>query len=66
MFVLECLPHLPLHCWNETILRSIGNVLRKYIDNVALKDQMFACAIICVEVDLEKVFPESILLTLEK
>ena len=56
------LPHLPLHCWNADSLESIGNKLGKYIDRAESKDQ-YACARICVEVDLETGLPEAINLT---
>jgi hypothetical protein len=59
------LPHLPLHCWNDDVLRSIGNTLGTYIDKVEPRDGMLACACICVEFDLEKGFPEVIQLTLD-
>jgi hypothetical protein len=49
-----CFPHLPLHCWGEDSLRSIGNTLSKYIDKSEPKVGMFACARIYVEVELEK------------
>jgi hypothetical protein len=43
-------------------LKSIGNALGKYIDKTNPKDQ-YACARICVEVDLEAGLPEVIKLT---
>jgi hypothetical protein len=60
------LPFLPLHCWNNETIRSIGNTLGKYIDRAEPKDGLQACAWICVEVDLEKGLPEAINLTLDK
>lgn len=51
---------LPLHCWNDETLRNIGNSLGKYIDRVELREGLQACAILCVEVDLEKGLPEAI------
>jgi hypothetical protein len=36
---------------------SIKNTLGTYIDKVEPRDNMFACAHICVEVDLEKGLP---------
>jgi hypothetical protein len=60
------LPFLPLHCWNDETILSIGNTLGKYIDRVEPKDGLQACAWICVEVDLEKGLPEAINLTLDK
>ena len=56
------LPHLPLHCWNSTSLEAIANKLGKYIDRAKRKD-LFSCARICVEVDLETGLPEAINLT---
>lgn len=58
-------PHLPLHCRNKYSLRSIGNKLGKYIDKSKSGKGMFACARICVEVDLEKGLPKDIMLTLD-
>lgn len=46
------LPHLPLHCWSQKSLQSIGNALGIYIDQVPRKDQ-YSCVRICVEVDLK-------------
>ena len=59
------LPHLPLHCWNLESLEIIGNKLGKYIDRAERKDQ-YACARICVEVDLEIGLPEAIQLIVAK
>ena len=59
------LPHLPLHCWNDEDFRTIGNTLGKYVDKSEPKAPMFSCARICVEVDLEKGLPESIMLSLD-
>ena len=56
------LPNLPMHCWNPKSLQAIGNVLGKYIDMASPKDQ-YACARVCVEVDLEAGLPEAIKLT---
>jgi hypothetical protein len=28
------LPHIPLHCWSDDALRSIGNSIGRYIDKV--------------------------------
>ena len=53
------LPNLPMHCWNPKSLHTIGNALGKYIDMASTKDQ-YACARICVEVDLEVGLPEAI------
>jgi hypothetical protein len=56
------LPHLPLHCWSQNSLQSIGNALGRYIDQAVRKDQ-YSCARICVEVDLEVGLPEAIKLS---
>ena len=56
------LPNLPMHYWNPKSLEAIGYVLGKYIDMASPKDQ-YACACICVEVDLEVGLPEAIKLT---
>ena len=55
--------HLPLHCWNLESLEIIGNKLGKYFDIAERKDQ-YACARICVEVDLEIGLPEALQLTI--
>ena len=47
------LSHLPLHCWNSESLESIKNTLGKYID-WAERKELYTCARICVEVDLEE------------
>lgn len=54
------LPYFPLHCWNDVTFRLIGDSLEKYIDCVELKDRLFTCAQICVEVDLDKELSVSI------
>ena len=59
------LPHLPLHCWNDEDFRAIGNTLGKYVDKSEPKAPMFLSARICVEVDLEKGLPESIILSID-
>ena len=51
-----------MHCWNPKSLKAIGDALGKYIDMASPKDQ-YACARICVEVDLEAGLPEAINLT---
>ena len=53
------LPHLPLHCWNSDSLEAIGNKIGNYIDKAEKTDQ-YSCARICVEVDLDIGFPETI------
>lgn len=59
------LPHLPLHCWGDESVRAIGNVVGKYIDRNEPKDNMQACARICVEVDLGRGLPEAIKLKVD-
>lgn len=54
------LPHLPLHLWGEESVNAIGNAVGKYIDRCEQKDNIHACARICVEVDLLKGLPEAI------
>lgn len=54
------LPHLPLHCWGDDLVRTIGNAVGKYIDRRKPKDNTHAYIRICVEVDLEKGLPEVI------
>ena len=63
MSVWVHLPHLPLHCWSSESLETIGNKLSKYIDRADRKDQ-YACARICVEVDLEMDLTKEIKLTI--
>ena len=57
--------HLPLHCWGDDSVRAIGNAVGKYIDRSEPKDNMQACARICVEVDLGKGLPEAIKLKVD-
>lgn len=59
------LPHLPLHCWGDESVHAIGNAIRKYIDRSEPRDNMQACARICVEVDLGKGLPEAIKLKVD-
>ena len=56
--------NLPLHFWNENVLGCIGNTLGRYIktDTQRLEERIFTFARICVEVDLSKGLPESIML----
>ena len=54
------LPHLPLHCWVDDSVKAIVNALGKYIDRCEPKENMHACAKICVEVDLGKGLPKAI------
>ena len=53
------LPNLPMYCWNPKSLEAIGTALGKYIDMASPKDQ-YACARICVEVDLKARSPKAI------
>ena len=62
-FLIEIwLPKLPMHCLNPETLKSIRNVLDRLIDTTNPMDQ-YACARICIEVDLEFSLPEAIKLT---
>eukprot|EP00253_Pinus_taeda_P003918 PITA_03918 len=54
------LPHLPLHCWGDDSVKAIENVVGKYIDRCEQKENMHACARICIEVDLGKGLSEAI------
>jgi len=58
--VWVCLPHLPLHCWGDELVKAIGNAMGKYMDICEPKDNMHACARICVEAHLGKGLPEAI------
>jgi hypothetical protein len=58
------LPHLPLHLWGRSTLEDIGNTLGRFLDSVKPKEELFTCARICVEVNLEKGLPEAIKLSL--
>eukprot|EP00253_Pinus_taeda_P031987 PITA_31987 len=60
------LPHLPLHCSGDESVRAIGNDVGKYIDRSEPKENMHACARICVEVDLGKGLPEAIKLKVDQ
>jgi hypothetical protein len=59
------LPHLPLHCWNNDFLRSVGNAHETYINRTKPKAGIFSYAQICAEVDLEKGLPKVIKLSLD-
>ena len=59
------LPHLPLHCWGDDSVKAIGNAVGKYIDRSEPKDNMQACARICVEVDPGRGLPEAIKLKVD-
>ena len=59
------LPHLPLHCWGDDSVQAIGNAMGKCIDRSEPKDNMQACARICVEVDLGRGLPEAIKLKVD-
>lgn len=54
------LPHIPLDCWGEELVKGIGNTVGKYIDRCEPKENMHACVRICVEVELGKGLPEPI------
>jgi len=58
------LPHLPLHLWGKNSLKDIGNKLGRFLESTEPKGNIFHCARICVEVNLEKGLPEAIKLTL--
>jgi len=60
------LPHLPLHCWGDESMKAIGNVVGKYIDGSEQKENMHACARICVEVDLGKGLLEVVKINVNK
>jgi len=60
------LPHLPLHCWGDESVKAIGNAVGKYIDRSEPRENMHACARICVEVDLGKGLPEAIKLKVDQ
>jgi hypothetical protein len=63
--VWVCLPFLPLHCWNDETLRSIGNTLGRFIDHVEPREGLLrACAWICGGRS-RKGFLEAIQLTLD-
>ena len=59
------LPHLPLYCWGDELVRAIGNAVGKYINWSEPKDNMQACARICVEVDVGKGLLEAIKLKVD-
>lgn len=54
------LPHLPLHCWGDESVKVIGNAVGKYIYRSEPRENMHACARICVEVDLGKGLLEAV------
>jgi len=58
------LPHLPLHLWGKSSLKDIGNKLGRFLESTEPKGDIFTCARICVEVNLEKGLPEAIKLTM--
>ena len=59
------LPHLPLHCWGDDLVREIGNAIGNFIDRSEPKEKMQACARIRVEVDLGKGLSEEIKLKVD-
>jgi len=46
--------HIFHHCWGDESVKAIGNAVGKYIDRFEPRENMHACARICVEVDLGK------------
>lgn len=60
------LPHLPLHYWGDESVKAIGNAVGKYIDRYEPKENMHACARICVEVDLRKGLSEAIKINVDQ
>lgn len=58
VLVWICLPHLPLHCWSDDAVCCIGN-------RVEPKENIFSCARICVEVDVEKGILKAVLISLD-
>lgn len=59
------LPFLPLHYWNDATFKRIDNALLKYIDCIEPCEGIFSCALICVEVDIDKGIPTAINLYLD-
>jgi hypothetical protein len=57
--------HLPLHDWNDDAIHYIGNSIGHYIDRVEPKENIFSCARICIEVDLEKGIPKAMVISLD-
>ena len=55
-----------LALWGDESVKAIGNAVGKYIDRSEPKDNMQACARICVEVDLGKGLPEAIKLKVDE
>jgi len=53
------LPNLPIHCWNFEALQKIGNGIGKFVDKADNKN-IYNCARICVEVNLEAGLPEAV------
>jgi hypothetical protein len=60
------LPHLPLIFWDDYSLKEIGNKLGHYLDRAEPKGNLYSCARICVEVDLEKGLPEALQINLDQ
>ena len=52
--------HIFHHCWGDESVKAIGNAVGKYIDRFEPRENMHACARICVEVDLGKGLREAI------
>jgi hypothetical protein len=40
--VWVCLPHFPLHCWNDDAFHCIGNSIDRYIDQAEPKENIFS------------------------
>lgn len=55
----------PITLLERRFPESIGNALGKYIDRSEPKSATFACAHICVEVDVKKGHPEAIKISLD-
>jgi hypothetical protein len=52
------LPHLPLVLWDDSTSIDIGIALRRFVDHAEKNESNYMCAIICVEVNLEKGLPK--------
>ena len=53
------LPDLSIHCWNFEPLQKIRNGIGKFVDKADNKN-IYNCAMICVEVNLEAGLPEAV------
>lgn len=54
------LPHFPLHCRGDELVKEIRNAVGKYIDRMEPKENMHACTRICAKFDLGKGLPEAV------